>query len=131
MRTDPFSTEPIRTCHFRPYMKGQGPTFALRLYDAGRPHRPGAPQWGVAYVLTMRESGGGSVELFRGDDFGCSPLHGIDSDECVAGVMGFLTLRPGDTDDEYFEGYSEAQREFASQHAEALGSEVLHRFGEA
>lgn len=68
--------------------------------------------------------------LFEGEDFGCSPMHAIDSDECVAAIMSFLTLRPGDTDREYFEDYTEAQLDYCSQHAEALASEVLNRFGE-
>jgi len=44
--------------------------------------------------------------------------------------MSFLTLRPGDTDDEYFAAYTEAQRAYCGQHAEALHCEVLARFGE-
>ena len=28
--------------------------------------------------------------LFEGEDFGCSPLHAIDSDEAAAGIMAFL-----------------------------------------
>ena len=68
--------------------------------------------------------------LFEGEDFGCSPMHAIDSDETLAGIMGFLTLRPGDTDPEYFEGYTEAQLDYCSQHAEALACEVSRRFGD-
>ena len=44
--------------------------------------------------------------------------------------MGFLTLRPGDTDPEYFENYTQEQKEFADQHAEALAVAVMDRFGE-
>ena len=69
-----------------------------------------------------------SRTVFEGEDFSPSPLHAIDSDEAVAALMGFLTLRPGDTDREYFAEYTPEQLEFADQHAEALACEVGVRF---
>ena len=54
----------------------------------------------------------GSV-LFRGDDFGPGASTADDSDDALRGLCGFLFLRPGDTDAEYFAAYSDAQRAFA------------------
>lgn len=54
----------------------------------------------------------------------------IDSDRALAALLGFLTLRPGDTDDEYFEHYTAVQREYCAQHAETLACEAITRFGE-
>ncbi len=68
--------------------------------------------------------------LFEGEDFGCSPMHGIDSDATVAAIMAFLTLRPGDTDPEYFADYTPEQLAYCSEHAETLSCEVDCRFGE-
>ena len=48
--------------------------------------------------------------LFAGADFHCSPLHAVDADATVAGVLAFLSLKPGDTDPEYFEGYTPGRR---------------------
>lgn len=119
-------SEIIRRCIFRPYRKGMGPSFRLTVRDTGRTiggkHRLG-------YLLTRIEPGT-ILNVFEGDDFGCSPLHAVDSDETVAAIMGFLTLRPGDTDAEYFENYTADQLEFCQQHAESLSCEVLNRFGE-
>jgi hypothetical protein len=81
----------------------------------------------VGYRLTMRDRGRRTV-LFEGDDFGCSPRHAIDSDATVEGIMGFLTLRPGDTDAEYFADYTQAQLDHCARHAEALSCEVQARF---
>lgn len=107
----------MRTVRFRPYRKGMGPTFTLKLY-----YLP------VGYRLIMK---GKTVEiLFEGEDFGCSPLHGIDSDDCVKSLMNFLTLRPGDTDAEYFANYTQVQKDYCDEHAEALSAEVYNRFGE-
>ena len=53
-----------------------------------------------------------------------------DSDASVAGLMGFITLRPGDTDEEFFKDYSEAAIDFCNNHAEALACEVSARYGE-
>jgi len=44
----------------------------------------------------------------------------IDSDASIGALLGFLTLRPGDTDAEYFENYTDRQREFCDTDAEAL-----------
>jgi hypothetical protein len=77
----------------------------------------------------MREHGK-TQTVFEGADFGCSPLHAIDSDRTIVGLMSFLTLRPGDTDREYFDAYTPEQLAYCSAHAEALGCAVDGRFGE-
>ncbi len=69
-----------------------------------------------------------SMTLFEGEDYGCSPCHAIDSNESVIGIMEFLTLKPGDTDSEYFADYTPVQLEFCQQHTEALGCELHNRF---
>ena len=111
---------------FRPYLKGRGPAFTLTLWGPGH-LRNG--RWYLDYSLTQSENGR-TVTLFSGDDFGPSQLHAWDADETVVGLMGFLTLRPGDTDDEYFSGYTPLQAQFCVEHAEALSVEVTARFGE-
>jgi len=58
--------------------------------------------------------------LFTGEDFAGSPMHGDDSDETVRSLLGFLTLRPGDTDREYFDAYTPRQMAFAEGDAEEL-----------
>jgi hypothetical protein len=69
--------------------------------------------------------------FFEGSDYGCSPMHSIDGDESVAGLLCFLSLRPGDTDDEWFEGYTPEQMGFAqSSRAEWL-SILAHEMEEA
>lgn len=125
----------IRRCRFTPYANGKGPSFGLIVWDTGRVdtrHLTGKSVLG--YRLTQCTPCANKTfavrTLFEGEDFACSPMCVIDSDECVASLMGFLTLRPGDTDAEYFANYTEAQLDFASQHAEALGMEVMNRFGE-
>ena len=110
----------LREVRFQPYRKGLGPRFRLITFDAVD---------SIAYSLTQHKEGKTTV-LFAGDDFGPSPLHAWDSDESIAALMGFLTLRPGDTDAEYFEDYTDVQRDFCDQHAEALGGEVYNRFEE-
>lgn len=117
----------LRYVHFQPYLKGKGPTFSLVTWDCRRYHRNG-PQWLIGYRLTMREDGK-STTLFCGEDFGCSQMHAIDSDYCVREIMGFLTLRPGDTDREYFDNYTPEQLAYCDQHAEALECAVNDRFG--
>jgi len=76
--------------------------FSLRLYDTGRTGDYGKAR--LAYRFRDR-----GTLIFEGDDFFCSPMHAIDSLDCVYSLLGFLSLRPGDTDSEYFDGYTPEQ----------------------
>ncbi len=124
----------LRVIRFKPYRKGMGPVFRLKTWDTN------TTGFGGKYVLGYRLSIGRQPNaanqpaawnvLFEGEDFGCSPLYAIDSDETLAAIMAFLTLRPGDTDAEYFASYTPEQLDYCSEHAEALASEVERRFGQ-
>lgn len=110
-----------RRCIFKPYMPGKGPVFRLTMWDTHRMREYGG--WWLGYKLTMD-----GVTLFEAEDFGCPPGDAIDSDNAVEGIMGFLTLKPGDTDSDYFAKYTEAQLAYANEHAEALQATVQFRF---
>lgn len=116
----------LRRCVFTPYRKGMGPVFTLDTFDTGRRDSRGSTY--QRYVLRMREASGPSVVLFEGDDYSPSPMNASDSDAAIEGIMGFLCLRPGDTDSDYFEKYTPEQLAFAEQHAEALSCCVSDRF---
>lgn len=115
--------EKIRRCIFSPYRKGNGPTFTLTLFDLYKRDSMGKNM--LDYELKQDR-----VILFKGEDYACSPMHAVDSDETVKSLMGFLTLRPGDTDREYFDSYTPEQLHYCQEHAEYLNSEVRSRFGE-
>jgi hypothetical protein len=124
----------LRVVRFKPYRAGMGPTFRLTTWDT---RRTGYGKSIIGYRLELRRNGLPDSEkpgrayttLFEGEDFGCSPMYGIDSDEAIDGIMTFLTLRPGDTDPEYFANYTPEQLDYCSKHAEVLASEVERRFG--
>ena len=135
--------EYLRRCIFRPYRKGCGPAFTLTLWEwrYGGPggvlieytlqqsdlrHRKGTREEALHTLRTGETLPPGT--LFHGRDFGPGRFNCVDSDEAIEGLMGFLTLRPGDTDAEYFRDYTAAQLEFCSQHAEVLSGEVCVRF---
>lgn len=131
----PSEDQILRRVIFSPYRRGQGPTFALTTWDAYRQDRMGKSILGYRLEEVSQSRVGQRKSarklLFEGEDFGASPMHAVDSDEIVSSLMSFLTLRPGDTDREYFEDYTAEQLEFADQHAEALSAEVMSRFGES
>lgn len=120
MRNDDMSH--LRTVRLVPYRKGCGPVFTLKMRDTGR------RDWRGQTLIGYELRGTGLGVIFAGEDFAGSPMHADDSDECVASLMTFLTLRPGDTDAEYFAGYTDAQRAFCDAHAEALSFVVSQRF---
>src|SRR5208283_5328520 len=95
----------LRRCVFRPYRKGMGPVFTLAAWDTNHTDSRGKSILG--YRLKMD-----GKPIFQGEDFHCSPMHCIDSDETVKAIMSFLTLRPGDTDSEYFDNYTPSQLDY-------------------
>lgn len=90
------------------------PEYDIELWDCNERFGDG-PQSRCAY--RFRKDG-----CSRGSDYGCSPMVAIDSDEALIGLMGFLTLRPQDTDDEYFtrHEYTPEQLAWAESAAEDL-----------
>ena len=88
--------------------------YTLATWDTYRRARFG--QSTLRYEFTDPK---GSV-VFEGEDFSISPYVSVDSDEALKALLGFLTLKPGDTDDSYFEKYSAEQMDFAESMAEEL-----------
>jgi hypothetical protein len=88
--------------------------FTLKLYDTNRPNGRGRTY--LAYKFYDR----GEL-IFRGEDFSPSPMYCDDSPETVTALLTFLSLRPGDTDREYFEGYSPRQLAWCRERGEELG----------
>src|SRR5450759_2978265 len=85
--------------------------FRLELYYNGT-------GWGrvrLAYKLFDA-----SELIFDGDDFYPSLLYSFDGDEAIAALLGFLSLRPGDTDCKQFDEYTPRQLAWADCRPEAL-----------
>lgn len=119
--------DPLRTVRLAPYLSGMGPTFTLIMGATNRTDYRG--QTTIEYELRAHEHGRTSI-IFSGADFHGSPQHGDDSDATVAALLSHLSLKPGDTDSEHFDGYTPAQLEFANTHGEYLAFASINRFGE-
>lgn len=91
-----------------------GRDVSLSLYDLGtRDPQTGHHRMGYRFWH-------GTEMVFTGDDYAVPAHHAVDSDDAVRGLLGFLSLRPGDTDAEYFDSYTRRQRQWADQHGEEL-----------
>ncbi len=103
----------------------QGKRYTLHTWDSGR-----LDTRGCTYIrYELREGfGDTSAVLFEGEDFAGSPMHADDADATMAALLGFLTLRPGDTDADYFAAYTPEQLAWAESDAEALALAVDDRF---
>jgi len=82
-----------------PFVKWHADGFELFIFHT---HQRRDGKWRMAYVLLDE----GEV-IFKGDDF-FSP-NDLDEKWNVAQLLGFLSLKDGDTDDEYFESYTPEQ----------------------
>jgi hypothetical protein len=58
--------------------------------------------------------------VFESDDIAVPAGQTLDGDQTVRGVLGFLALRPGDVEADYFRGYTPTQLAWRDQHAEDL-----------
>lgn len=97
-----------------------GGNYILETWDGGPPSPFGKRYIGFRFynpqgtVIFGTPEGSAPLKL--------SPLHSIDSDESLRALLGFLTVKPGDTDREYFDNYTEEQMAFArSYDCEYLG----------
>ncbi len=100
----------------------QSGRFKLEIFDTGR------RDWRGQTRLAYRFADGDKV-IFQGEDFAGSPMHPDDSDETLAALLGFLALRPGDTDRDYFDSYTPEQLDWARANGEELGW-LAHEIGE-
>lgn len=97
-----------------------GGVFELKMWATARIDNRG--QTIIAYDFRRT---GSEEPIFAAEDFAGSPMHGDDSNEVVEALLGFLTLRPGDTDQDYFEEYTKEQMDFAlSQMCETMQLEA-------
>jgi len=96
-----------------------GRTFELRTWDTGR------TDWRGQTVIAFRFGVVDEPPIFEGADFAGSPLTADDSDQCLATLLTFLTLRPGDTDRDYFDDYTPEQLDWTQDYAcESLSCDV-------
>jgi hypothetical protein len=110
--------EVIKTTRF----KANNRTYTLELLDVGHNERIGYRLWSKV--------GKKKDIIFNKEKPVFKPGHGWawDSDKTAHSVMTFITLRKGDTDEEYFENYTQRQIEFRDTEAEGLAVEVYGRW---
>lgn len=68
------------------------------------------------------------VPIFDDDEFWSPDFN--DAPEIVGGLLGFLSLQPGDTDDEYFANYTNKQIAWRDARAEELSFLQMEQFEE-
>ncbi len=92
----------------------------LEVERAGYEPSTGRARW--RYRLAA-----GDEVIFAGDDLGSPPE--ATEDEVAKSALGFLTLRPGDTDADYFDAYTPGQLAWCEAHAEDLSMALLGQDG--
>lgn len=91
--------------------------FRLDVWDTHRRDKDGKAI--LRYALFDGGWNGGRL-IFDDDDFHCSPLHAIDSDDTMLAILNFLALSDGDTDASYFERYTQNQLRWRDARAQDL-----------
>lgn len=97
-----------------------GDTYRLVLWDTYR-QRGTLGHSELGYALSYERAGSGEeVLIFLGEDYGCPQHRSVDADETIHDLLGFLSLKEGDTDAEYFSNYTPEQLEWRDNCAEDL-----------
>lgn len=127
---------------FRLNLPGHGGTVTIRAWDMPRWNDDGTPckrypnenRFGHHYIdaeMSWRPDGAKRAEVVfpRGATW-CGVASGACSDGIEARelVTSLFTIRPGDTDSEYFENYTPEQLAWVEQWAETLGMERMDRY---
>lgn len=89
----------------------------LLTWDTYRTDSYGKSILGYAFWEDQGPHATDDTPLFAGEDFHCSPMDAIDSDASLRSILTFLTLRPGDTDRDYFDDYTARQLDWAKSSA--------------
>ena len=126
LRTPREVTGPARDCFAQPPMVtwyAEVERFRLELY----PMRPAGPAdiTAVAYRFWDLSPDWRARPVFTGPDWHPSVLHSVDGAESVRGLLVFLSLRPGDTDADYFVSYTSRQLAWRDARAEDLAPWAL------
>jgi hypothetical protein len=74
--------------------------FTLYMYNMGWNMKQ--EKWQIGYKFFWDKG-----LLFEGEDFYCPEL---DGKRPMLGLLGFITLKPGDTDSDWFDKYTDFQR---------------------
>jgi hypothetical protein len=119
---------------------GARPLFTLRLTVSGGRVTIRAfegPHSDPNHTTLFCELWTGSVSgqkrpLFNREQFTVGiPGHAcIDSEYAKSTVLSLFAMKPGDTDDDFFADYSEAQLAFVEAHSEEISLIALDRYGE-
>lgn len=109
----------LRKVRLAPYLD-QTRAFILTTFDQNRTDSLGKNIIGYTF-----EKEGETDPIFEETELCCSPMHAIDSDEALRSCLTFICLRPGDTDPDYFENYTDRQRAFCDDDAEMLSTYSL------
>ncbi len=82
--------------------------FTLELWDTHVPTGTGR----LAHTLLGYHLSDGGRVIFAGDGYAPPLSVAINSDECLAALLSWLAMQPGDADEEFFEEYTPTQREW-------------------
>lgn len=105
-----------------------GKTYHIPVYERNvRTHNGG-----VAYTFNVLERSTKNHQniIFTNMVGSFSPCHACDGDDAKRQVLEHLAMKPGDTDDEFFEGYSKEQLDFVDDFSDEIKMTAWDRYGE-
>ena len=109
-------------------------TLSVTAWDGGMLPPRGHTRLDVRARLTWEDGTGkrkGRTVFNRGDTWcGLPSGHTTDGDDAKELVLSLLSMKPGDTDADYFARYTPEQLEFAESHGEELSFIKVERYGE-
>lgn len=95
----------------------------IRAFDTYRTN----PQTGHSYLRCELVFNG--KKIFNDGRVGIPSHKSIDGADAKEGVVSLFCLKPGDTDQDFFEDYTEEQLQFVTEHGEALYCAKCDRWG--
>jgi hypothetical protein len=121
-------------------MTDQTLLFVLRLKPYTRKKRIEIKAWdrpdpadnptGHSYI-DVEVKHGAAVIFPRGQLYcGVNQWTATDGEAAKALVLSLVAMKPGDTDEDYFEGYSDDQKAWANEYGDVISMTASYRYGE-
>lgn len=118
--------ERIRYAVLAPYIKGNGPTMRVEIWDTYTRDDRGM-SWLIARLYAFE---GGKRMHVLDQRFAMGMGQTDDGDDAMRAAITAVAMKPGDTDAEFFADYTPEALAFVTEHGENMAMVAYDRYGE-
>ena len=116
----------IRYAVLTPYIKGNGPTMRVEIWDTYSCDERGCTN----LIARLYAFEGGKRTHVLDTRFAMGMGQTDDGNDAMRAAITAVAMKPGDTDEEFFADYTPEALAFVSEHGESMAMVAYDRYGE-